>query len=49
MTEIDLSKPLSKETEALMAMQYDGIFSFIILKVLKLDIEQILIYESLIL
>ena len=24
MTEIDMTKPLSKETEALMAMQYDG-------------------------
>ena len=24
MTELDMTKPLSKETEALMAMQYDG-------------------------
>ena len=24
MTEIDMTKPLSKETEALMALQYDG-------------------------
>ena len=32
MTEVDLSKPLSKETEALMAMQYDGM-QFSILRI----------------